>query len=136
MEIKGKKVFVVDSEDDSKGNLYWINFFDGKKHYSFKETSTAKNFLDTHSGIVFAVNLEYDIINIFRGAYDTLRWTFSKSRLISCRYKKLTFYDTYNHWKMSVEQIREFIRESGRTCGNRRFSGRIYPELMRRIKNG
>ena len=111
MEVNGKELFVFDTEDDSQGNIYWIVFYNGHKYYSFNNTQSAFKFITEYpkKAICFAVNLEYDIINTFRGNYPRIRWLFGKSRLISCRYKKFIFYDTLNHWKLSVAKMGKHI---------------------------
>lgn len=112
MEVNGKELFVFDTEDDSKGNIYWIVFYNGRKYYTFNNCAEAFKFITEYPKkiICFAVNLEYDIINTFRGNYEKIRWLFGKSRLISVRYKKFIFYDTLNHWKFSVAQMGKYIK--------------------------
>jgi len=101
----------VDTEDDTKGNVIWINFFDGNKHFSFKDKKLAVNFLDNLNSsryLIWACNLEYDICNIFDSLSKVIL-RFGRDRLISCQYKKCLFYDTINHWSMSVKEMGEYI---------------------------
>ena len=110
-EIK-KELFVVDTEDDSKAGLYWIIFYNGKKYYTYKTVEEAMAFIENYQTNVlcFAVNLEYDILNIFRGHYADIKWVLTRSRIISVKYKKFLFYDTLNHWKKSVKEMGEYLK--------------------------
>lgn len=102
-------LYSFDTEDNSKGMIYWVNFFDGKSHYSFQSREAAIEFLDTHPGKYWATNLEYDLINIFVDKFELVDWHFGKSKLIWARYKRAYFFDSLNHWKMSVEEMGKYL---------------------------
>jgi len=107
-----KVLMAIDTEDDTKGNVIWINFFDGKKHYSFRKKDEAVKFLDNLNSskyLIWACNLEYDVCNIFDDLSKVIL-KFGKTRLVSCKYKKCLFYDTINHWSMSVKEMGEYIK--------------------------
>lgn len=97
--------WVVDTEDNSAGGIYWINFYNGKDHFSFKTRSDAVKFLGTIKGKIFAVNLEYDIGNIFGDDLTKVKLLFNTSRLLYAQYRRCYFYDTLNHWKLSVADM-------------------------------
>ena len=106
-----REVFVFDTEDDSKGNVIYIIFYNGKKFYTFKTREKAQKFIRNYpvKVVCWAVNLEYDIINTFKNMYAKIIWRFGKSQLISCSYKKFLFYNTLNHWKISVKGMGEYL---------------------------
>jgi len=105
-----RRVFAVDTEDDSNGNVKLIIFYDGKDYFVFRDCDAAVRWLSeySHNALCFAVNLEYDLLNLFKGRYEKVRWVFS-NRVISARFGKFLFYDTLNHWKMSVAAMGEYI---------------------------
>lgn len=100
-----KKFWVVDTEDNSQGELYWINFYDGIKHYAFKTALEAQGFMKSIQGHIWAVNAGYDIANIFKDDYSKLELCFIKSRFIFARFSRAYIFDTLNHWKLSVEEM-------------------------------
>jgi len=110
VNVGKRRLLAVDTEDDSNGNIKLIIFYDGLKYYIFKDCDSAVDFVEKYpvSVLCFAVNLEYDLLNLFKGRYEKVRWVFS-NRVISARYAKFLFYDTLNHWKMSVAAMGEYI---------------------------
>lgn len=103
-------MLIVDTEDNSRGDIYWINFYDGRRHYPFKNRSAAISFLErSKQNEIWAVNLEYDLINIFWGNLKRLKLCFGKSRLVKANFGKKVFYDTLNHWKMSVANMGDYL---------------------------
>ncbi len=102
--------YSLDTEDNSKGKLYWINIYSGRRHYSFKTKDSAIKFLGKCEGICWATNLEYDLINIFWGRLAEVKLYFGKTRLVKAKYKNLIFHDTLNHWKMSVNAMGEYLK--------------------------
>ena len=103
-------IYAIDTEDDSKGNVLLVNIYDGRVHHTFTELEPARKYLAGLDGICWAVNLEYDLINVFWGMLSELRLSYGKARIIKAVYNKLTFYDTLNHWKMSVNNMGEYLR--------------------------
>lgn len=106
------RFFVFDTEDNSKGKLYWINFYDGDYHYSFNSKEKAINFLyklREQKIIIFAVNLEYDLNNLFGENIQDLKIVYG-TKVLWADYYKIKFYDTLNHWQnVSVEKMGNFL---------------------------
>lgn len=104
-----KPLFVFDTEDDSKGNVLIINAYDGKEHTTFYHASAFRDWLKAlkPKAHFWAVNLEYDMVNIFKDDFDDFpkKIHFGKSRLVSFMYRAHLFYDTWNHWKASVKTM-------------------------------
>lgn len=108
-ESKETEIWAADSEDDSHGTVYLINFFDGKKHHTFKNRADAIAFLGSIRGHtqIWATNLGYDLGNIFGQYLSLLEMTYIGSRVISARLlgSNVVFKDTLNHWKISVKEM-------------------------------
>lgn len=105
-----RKIFAFDTEDNSKGVPYLYNFYDIKtgRHFTFERQSDALDFALSQSNSHFwAVNLEYDINNLFRGFYGLLEYCFAGSKMIFCEYtnQNIRFLDTLNHWKIGVKEM-------------------------------
>jgi len=103
------RTLAVDTEDDGRGKVFLINFFDGESHYTFRDRLPAWNWLrNAGPARVWACNMEYDLNNIFGDWIDDLlTLTFNKSAFIKANWAGhgLTFCDTLRHWPMSVEQM-------------------------------
>lgn len=99
----------LDTEDNSKGKVDIINFYDGEKHYTFRTPKDAQKFLASLENKVdiWCTNLQYDLINTFVGALYMLEIGYVGSRIITAKIKdtQITFFDTLNHWKISVEEM-------------------------------
>lgn len=101
--------FVCDTEDNSKGKIYWINFFNGDKHFPFDNIPAALKFLNNLPKTkIYCVNLEYDISNIFWNYLDQIKMMWG-ARMISVKYKKTYWLDTMNSWLLSVEKMGEYL---------------------------
>lgn len=104
-----KTLWSFDSEDDSHGNVYLFNFFNGSEHFTFRRSHDALEFLTNLGKVakVWAVNLQYDIANLFYHHADYCEIVYSGSRVISAKIPgtRIRFYDTLNHWKISVEEM-------------------------------
>ena len=104
-----------DTEDDSKGNAFLYNFYhiDSGRHFTFTNQIDALDFACSRPNSHFwAVNLEYDIINLFRGYMELLEYCFAgTSKLLFCELPddRIKFIDTMNHWKMGVKAMGERI---------------------------
>jgi len=102
--------WVFDTEDDSKGNIYWIDFYNGVKHTYFSNRDRALEWLHCQEGEFWAVNLEYDMINLFGPLLDQLCvLTYGGFGLLKANIyqKKVQFRNTLRHWPMSVEEMGE-----------------------------
>ena len=109
---KKKIILSMDTEDDTKGNLLYIVQYDGKIFHTFTDQYTYLLYLRKLSTqyrqrnvYIACVNLEYDIINAFRGYFEFIEFSYGAS-LIFCRMKntRIYFYDTLNHYKMGVKK--------------------------------
>ena len=101
-----------DTEDDSKGNCFLYNFYHvvSKKHFTFTDQIKALDFVCSRPNTEFwAVNLEYDLNNLFRDHMEMLEYCFAGSRLIYAELKedRIKFLDTMNHWKFGVKAMGE-----------------------------
>jgi hypothetical protein len=108
-----EKILAVDTEDNSKGKVYLVNFFDGKNHTTFKDPHEAWCWLmDQGPATVWACNMEYDLVNLFGSFLEKhLTLTYSDSIFIKAHWPghRIKFRDTLRHWPMSVEKMGEFI---------------------------
>lgn len=84
-----RKLLACDSEDNSKGKTYMVNFFDGERHYTFRDTEVAIEWLIEYSrnykkGVaVWFANFQYDMGNLFRDTQEYLSFNIAGSRFIS-----------------------------------------------------
>lgn len=104
------KRWAFDTEDDSKGNVYWINFFDGQKHVHFSKFERAVEWLLMQEGDFWACNLEYDMVNVFNALMDQICvLTYGGFGLLKASIygKPVKFYNTLRHWPLSVEEMGE-----------------------------
>lgn len=109
-------MFSFDSEDDSKGVVQIIDFFDGHNHTTFEGIACQERAIyflysmKDRSEKFFATNLEYDLINIFGDFYTKLLTLYyTPSGLIRAEFGKIKFYDTLRNWEMSVAQAGEYL---------------------------
>jgi len=109
-------MITLDTEDDSQGTVTIINFFDGKDHSTFVGENCryeAWGYLRSVSpAIVWAVNAEYDLINVFGpwvGKLTTLHYV--KAGLMKASYREapVIFFDTIRHWPVSVQAMGKII---------------------------
>lgn len=106
------KFWVLDTEDSGMGEVYWYNFYNGKQHFAFDKQEKALNFLIGVKGIIWCVNLEYDILNLFKNRMSSLKIVYGQRMLwVTYKYNKdIKFYDTLNHWiDVSVEKMGKFL---------------------------
>lgn len=117
------KLLSFDTEDDSKGNVLLIDFFDGEEHFTFETAEDAEKFLCDLTGKVeiWATNLQYDLTNIFYTRPGVCRMNYVGSRLISAQIEgsKIYFKDTLNHWKISVAEM-------GKKIGLEKLEGDLF----------
>lgn len=97
-----------DTEDDSKGNVLWIDFFNGYDHHSFDRRERAVEWLLDQEGDFWAVNLEYDMVNVFGPLLENMCvLTYGGFGLLKATIygKPVKFYNTLRHWPLSVEEM-------------------------------
>lgn len=100
--------WVVDTEDDSKGTVLWVDFFNGVQHYSFNNSDRALEWLLIQEGEFWACNLEYDMINLFGPMLDPLTvLTYGGFGLLKASVygKPIHFRNTLRHWPITVEEM-------------------------------
>lgn len=100
--------WVFDTEDNSEGRVYWVDFYNGVEHVSFDNPDRAVEWLLCQEGEFWAVNLEYDMINLFNALLDKICvLTYGGFGLLKASVygKKLQFRNTLRHWPMSVEEM-------------------------------
>jgi len=112
-------MLALDTEDDSKGTVGIINFYDGERHTTFKGEPPvirhlAWNWLNRQGPAhVWACQTEYDLINLcgpWVGKMATIQYIRSGGFLrATWNDAAVTFYDTVRHWPMSVKQMGEKI---------------------------
>lgn len=116
-KIRKKIILGMDTEDDQKGNMLYTVQYDGKEFSIFTEQYHYVLFLRRLSNkygrrniYIACVNLEYDIINAFRGYYQFLEFNYGAG-LIYCKLKdtRIYFLDTLNHYKMGVKKQGKII---------------------------
>jgi len=73
------------------------------------------------SPVVICHNLEYDLVNEFREVYPYMQLNYLKGRLISAKYGKVTFWDSFNHFRMSLKAL-------GKSLGIEKKEMDIYDE--------
>lgn len=99
---------MFDTEDNSQGRVYWINFYNGVEHVAFDHPHRAIEWITAQSGVFWAVNLEYDLINLFGPLLDVLCvLTYGGFGLLktSVYGKPIQFRNTLRHWPLSVEEM-------------------------------
>lgn len=97
-------MLACDTEDDSKGRTYMVNFFDGENHFTFRSTSQATEWLNQYSrcfkkGVeVWFANMQYDIGNVYRESQEFLSFNLAGSRFISGKVyqERIHFRDVLN----------------------------------------
>lgn len=103
-----KQIWSLDTEDDSKGNVYLLTFDTGEFH-TFRKPKAAVKWLgkQTCAADIWCTNLGYDLANLFQGSFYFLEITYIKGRIISAKIRgtKVVFKDTLNHWKISVQEM-------------------------------
>lgn len=105
-------MITLDTEDDSAGTVTIIDFFNGQNHETFVGDNCrfkAWGYLrSVEPETCFAVNAEYDLINLFGpwlGKLTTLQYVKAGFMRASFRESKITFLDTMRHWPCSVESM-------------------------------
>jgi len=104
--------WAFDTEDNSQGRVYWVNFFNGTQHVSFDHPHRAIEWVLDQSGDFWAVNLEYDMINVFSALMDKICvLTYGGFGLLKGTVygKPIKFFNTLRHWPLSVEEMGAYL---------------------------
>jgi hypothetical protein len=107
----------LDTENDENGNVTLVALVgENGEAYVWKSAGHFKRWCQKQSTstIVVAHNLEYDLINEFGDYYPYLWLNYLKGRLISARFGNVSFYDSFNHFRMNLADLGESIGISKR----------------------
>lgn len=111
-EAYEREWFGFDTENDETGRVTLACLINenGEK-WIWKEAGHFVEWCETREepAMVICHNLEYDLVNEFGEKYAYLNHTYLKGRLISSRYKKITFWDSFNHFRMPLKDIGEAL---------------------------
>lgn len=105
------KIWSLDTEDNSRGNCYFLDFYDGTHHYSFNHPNSAIEWLTKTETLgpmdIWGTNVQYDLINLFRENLSLLEISYVGSRVIIAKIRgtQIVFKCTLNHWKLSVKEM-------------------------------
>lgn len=100
--------WAFDTEDNSAGKVYWVNFFNGHEHVSFDSPMRSVEWLLEQRGEFWACNLEYDMINVFGPLMDKICvLTYGGFGLLKATIygKPVKFFNTLRHWPLTVEEM-------------------------------
>jgi len=106
-----KDFWVFDTEDKD-GEVTMLIFYNGYRYEVFYSCIEAIEFVKTlDKSDMWAVNLEYDMINMFgvENLIMSVDLLFSDSGLLLGKFAKIRFIDTLNHWKIGVKMMGETI---------------------------
>ena len=122
-------IWTFDTEDDSKGNMLLVDFYDGKKHYTFTSAEEAVSWLveEVDEAEIWATNLGYDLSHLFYNIPGFIKISYAGSRVISARIpkSKIVFRDTLNHWKISVAEM-------GKRIGHEKLEAELFDDPTRK----
>ena len=106
------KRWAFDTEDNSQGVVYWINFYDGQEHVHFSKFERAVEWILEQEGEFWACNLEYDMVNLFNALLDQVCvLTYGGFGLLKASVygKSIQFRNTLRHWPLSVEEMGTYL---------------------------
>lgn len=116
MNTSATNILSLDTEDDSKGNVTYINFFNGDSHKGFYTSLEAIDFLmfslDAKKVyIIFALNAMYDLANIFQSHMSLIHIWLNGSKFIKAKMidRKIWFYDVSCYTKYSVKKLGDLV---------------------------
>lgn len=109
-KVPKSELWAFDTEDDSKGRPFLFNFYDVEngQHHTFTDQVEAMDLACSRPYARFwAVNLEYDIQNLFRDHMGLLKHCWAGSTLIFSELPedRILFLNTMNHWNLSVKKM-------------------------------
>lgn len=112
-----KIIFSWDTEDDSRGNLKLIDFYNGNKHWTFTDRDEAITFLYSlpinkgKTFYFFSHNLEYDICNLFKFHFNLIEKIVWNNFIIYVKLsgKNIIFLDSVNFSFVSLKELGEII---------------------------
>ncbi len=134
--------WVLDTEDNSEGDMKIANLFNGSHHYSFVSNNTMQlkfevwKFINEKfsrdGAIIFCVNLQYDLNNTYGEVWKEWEPIFSGSILLSAGLKpdkddkkhrsKIKFYESMGQVQLGVKKLGEAIGLYKLDVGERRIN--------------
>jgi hypothetical protein len=115
----------MDTENDEHGNVVLVCLISEsgestiwKGRGGFSEWCRKQR---KHRPVVICHNLEYDLVNEFGSEYPNLALNYLKGRLISAKLGCVTFWDSFNHFRMSLKEL-------GKSVGIEKREMDIYDE--------
>lgn len=107
-------LWAFDTEDDGRGNFILGAVYNGKDCWFFKTPEKMRVFMEScpDAKVRFiAHNLEYDLGNIYRGAYDRLRPKWNQSRLLWSEAKgmRARYFNSFCHAPIKLAEMGEII---------------------------
>lgn len=103
-----------DTENDPTGKVTLTALVhESGERWVWREAGRFAEWCDRQVGtrpVVICHNLEYDLVNEFGTEnYAKFALNYLKGRLISARYKNVSFLDSFNHFRMSLKEIGKSI---------------------------
>jgi hypothetical protein len=118
-EVQRYRIIAFDTEDDSKGHPSIGDYYDGKKHHTFKMDTKEgllemTKFIYQQKGkcVFVAHNLEYDLVNMQRDlGYAHIEKLTYVSRLIKAKFAECDhiFWDSFNWYSTSLRNIGKVV---------------------------
>ena len=110
---KERGLLALDTEDDSRGHVGIINFFDGRAHVTFQGPRLRERawawLVARAPATVWACQMEYDLLNLFGsewvGKLCTLQYVRSGLLRATLCEAKVLFLDTLRHWPATVAEM-------------------------------
>lgn len=114
----------MDTENDHTGKVTLVCLIhESGEKWIWKEAGKFVEWCEKAKGkpVVICHNLEYDLVNEFGALYPYLALNYLKGRLISAKYKSVSFLDSGNHFRMSLAKL-------GESLGIKKMDMDIYSE--------
>jgi hypothetical protein len=119
-KIKAFKLGSLDIEDDSKGNILLIVFYDGEKFWKFYDATVFKKFLKRRryrDWVIVGNNIGYDLSGMWGLEADDVEFLYSKTQFICGKLRVqggrwpryVKFLDLFNHAQISVKEMGRLI---------------------------
>lgn len=107
-------IVALDTEDDSKGKVVSVAMTDGRYDEVFNSADDARDYFaenDLGAVQIWAHNLEYDLVNVFRGCLGACRWQYYGGRLVRATLygSRVVFRDSLNLLRMSLEKAGKIV---------------------------
>lgn len=101
--------FGMDTENDDKGVVTLVAMVkENGERTVWRRAGRFREWCENNNEdnpVVVCHNLEYDLVNEFGDYYPFLSLTYLHGRLITAKYKNVTFIDSFNHYRMSLAKV-------------------------------